>query len=92
MSEEVILQIDDILRNVGAPSLKTSEIALIEKQERPVETEQNLFDIAVYIIQIRNVYGSYYTKLNNYAMANGLEFSQPKKTGFSNVFLGAPLE
>ena len=92
MSEEVIIQIDNILRSVGATSLKTLEINYINSKGLPFDTLQQQFDSAVEIVKLRNIYGSYSEKLKNYALLNGLTYEQPKHKGFSNIFIGASLE
>lgn len=92
MSEDVIIQIDNILRSVGATSLTTLEINYINSNNLPYETLQEQFDIAVQIIRLRNIYGSYEEKLQNYAILNGLTFSEQVLKGYSNVFIGASLE
>lgn len=92
MSEEVIIQIDNILRSVGATSLSTLEINYINSHSLPYETLQEQFNVAVQIIKLRNIYGSYQEKLENYALRNGLTFTEQVSKGFSNVFIGASLE
>lgn len=92
MSEDVIIQIDNILRSVGATSLTTLEINYINSNNLPYETLQEQFDIAVQIIRLRNIYGSYEEKLQNYAILNGLTFTEQVSKGYSNVFIGASLE
>lgn len=92
MSEEVLIVIDNILRNVGASSLTTVEINYITNKQMPYETAQDKFNIAVEIITLRNIYGSYQEKLKNYATLNGLEFKKEVSKPFSNVFIGASLE
>lgn len=92
MSEEVLMIIDNILRNVGASSLSTVDINYITNKQMPFETAQDKFDIVVEIITLRNIYGSYQEKLKNYATLNGLEFKKEVSKPFSNVFIGASLE
>ena len=92
MSEEVLMIIDNILRNVGASSLSTVDINYITNKQMPYETAQDKFDIVVEIITLRNIYGSYQEKLKNYATLNGLEFKKEVSKPFSNVFIGASLE
>lgn len=92
MSEEVLIAIDSILRSVGASSLTTVEINYITNKQMPYATAQDKFNIAVEIITLRNIYGSYQEKLKNYATLNGLEFKKEVSKPFSNVFIGASLE
>jgi hypothetical protein len=92
MSEEVLIAIDNILRSVGASSLTTVVINYITNKQMPYETAQDKFNIAVEIITLRNIYGSYQEKLKNYATLNGLEFKKEVSKPFSNVFIGASLE
>lgn len=92
MGEEVLIVIDNILRNVGASSLTTVEINYITNKKMSYETAQDKFNIVVEIITLRNIYGSYQEKLKNYATLNGLEFKKEVSKPFSNVFIGASLE
>ena len=92
MSEEVLIAIDSILRSVGASSLTTDDINYITNKQIPFTTAQDKFNIAVEIITLRNIYGSYQDKLKNYATLNGLEFKKEVSKPFSNVFIGASLE
>lgn len=92
MSEEVLILIDGILREVGASSLTTVEINYITNKQMPYATAQDRFNIVVEVITLRNIYGSYQEKLKNYATLNGLEFKKEVSKPFSNIFVGASLE